>query len=108
MMYFLYTLETFFLPEILTTLTIPINMKGISHVYNSRFKKMPNPTNIRVCICTQYKMLIKEFLKISMWAYNLMVNNIVRSNYIFVENNKIEILFSNYTFGLTFQSPSSK
>ena len=37
-----------------------------------------------------------------------MVNNIVRSKYIFVENNKIEILFSNYIFGLTFQSPSSK
>ena len=43
-----------------------------------------------------------------MWAYNLMVNNIVRGKYIFVENNKIEKLFSNYTFGLTFQSPSSK
>ena len=38
----------------------------------------------------------------------LMVNNIVRSKYIFVENNKIKILFSNYIFGLTFQSPSSK
>ena len=37
-----------------------------------------------------------------------MVNNIVRSKYIFVKNNKIEILFSNYIFGLTFQSPSSK
>ena len=49
-----------------------------------------------------------NILKISMWAYNLMVNNIVRSKYIFVENNKIEILFSNYIFGLTFQSPSSK
>ena len=32
-----------------------------------------------------------------MWAYNLMVNNIVRSKYIFVEN-KIETLFSNYIF----------
>ena len=39
-----------------------------------------------------------------MWAYNLMVNNIVRSKYIFVENNKIEILFSSHIFGLTFQS----
>ena len=38
----------------------------------------------------------------------LMVNNIVRSKYIFVENNKIKTLFSNYIFGLTFQSPSSK
>ena len=28
--------------------------------------------------------------KISMWAYNLIVNNIVRSKHIFVENNKIE------------------
>ena len=37
-----------------------------------------------------------------------MVNKIVRSKYIFVENNKIEILFSNYIFGFTFQSPSSK
>ena len=37
-----------------------------------------------------------------------MVNNIIKSNYIFVENNKIEILFFNYIFGLTFQSPSSK
>ena len=35
-----------------------------------------------------------------------MINNIERSNYIFVENNKIEILFSNYIFALTFQSPS--
>ena len=43
-----------------------------------------------------------------MWAYNLMVNNIVISKYIFVENNKNEILFSHYIFGLTFQSSSSK
>ena len=43
-----------------------------------------------------------------MWAYNLMVNNIVRSKWIFVENDKIEILFFNYIFGLTFQKPSSK
>ena len=43
-----------------------------------------------------------------MWAYNLIVNNIVRSKYIFVENNKIEILFSNYIFGLTFQYASCK
>ena len=28
-----------------------------------------------------------------MWAYNLMVNNIVRSKYIFVGNNKIEYYF---------------
>ena len=48
------------------------------------------------------------FKKISMWAYKLMVNNIVRSKYIFVENNKIEKLFSKYIFGLTFQSSSSK
>ena len=41
--------------------------------------------------------------KISMWAYYLMVNKIVRSKYIFVENDKIEILFSNYIFGLTFE-----
>ena len=38
----------------------------------------------------------------------LMVNNIVRSKYIFVENNKITILFSDYILGLTFKSPSSK
>ena len=38
-----------------------------------------------------------------MWAYYLMVNKIVRSKYIFVENDKIEILFSNYIFGLTFE-----
>ena len=38
----------------------------------------------------------------------LMVNNIVRSKYIFVENNKINILFPDYILGLTFQSPSSK
>ena len=37
-----------------------------------------------------------------------MVNNIVRSKYIFVENNKIEIVFSNNIFGVTFQSPSLK
>ena len=43
-----------------------------------------------------------------MWAYNLMVNNVVRSKYIFVEKNKIEMLFSNYIFGLIFQSPSLK
>ena len=53
-------------------------------------------------------MLPRNYFKISMWAYNLMVNNIVRSKYIFVENNKIEILFSNYIFALTFQSPPSK
>ena len=47
-------------------------------------------------------------LKISMLTYSLMVNNINRSKYIFVENNKYEMLFSNYIFGLTFQSPSSK
>ena len=40
-------------------------------------------------------------------SYTVMVNNIVRSKYIFVENNKIEILFSNYIFGLTFQGPYS-
>ena len=53
-------------------------------------------------------MIIKiiTFLKISMRAYNLMVNNIVRNKYIFVENNKIETSFSNYIFGLTFQSPN--
>ena len=53
-------------------------------------------------------MIIKiiTFLKISMWAYNLMVNNIIRNKCIFVENNKIEISFSNYIFGLTFQSPN--
>ena len=43
-----------------------------------------------------------------MWASNVMVNNIVRSKYIFVGDNEIEILFSNYTFALTFQSPFSK
>ena len=43
-----------------------------------------------------------------MWAHNLMVSSIVRSKYIFVENNKIEILFLNYIFGFNFQSPSSK
>ena len=42
-----------------------------------------------------------------MWVYNLMVDNIVRSKYIFVEKNKFET-FSNYIFGLTFQSSSSK
>ena len=43
-----------------------------------------------------------------MWAYNLMVNSIVRSKYIFVESNKIEIMFLNYIFGFTFQSPFPK
>ena len=33
-----------------------------------------------------------------------MVNNIVRSKYVFVKNNKIQILFSNYILGLTFKS----
>ena len=42
-----------------------------------------------------------------MRAYSLMVNNVVRSKYIFVENNKIEILFSHHLFGLTLQSPQS-
>ena len=47
--------------------------------------------------------------KLLMWKLNIaLVNNIVRSKYILVENNKIEILFSNYIFGLTFQSSSSK
>ena len=35
------------------------------------------------------------FKKISMWAYKLMVNNIVRSKYIFVENNKLKNYFLN-------------
>ena len=35
-------------------------------------------------------------------------NNIVISKYIFMENDKIEIIFSNYIFRLTFQGPSSK
>ena len=43
-----------------------------------------------------------------MWAYNLVVNNIVRSKYIFVENNKIEILFSNYIFSVIFHLPGNK
>ena len=33
-------------------------------------------------------------LKISKWAYNLMVNTIVRSKYIFVENNISILLLS--------------
>ena len=61
-------------------------------------------------ILTKSKFDVKyvSVLKISMCAYKLMVNNIVRSKSVFVKNNKIEILFSNYIFGLTFQSPSSK
>ena len=35
-----------------------------------------------------------------------MVNNIVWGKYIFVEDNEIEILLSNYIFGLTFESKS--
>ena len=42
-------------------------------------------------------------LKISLWAYNLIVNTFIRSKHIFLENNKIETLFSNYIFGVTFQ-----
>ena len=38
-----------------------------------------------------------------MRAYNLMRNNIVRNKYIFVQNDKIEMSFSNYIFRLTFQ-----
>ena len=35
---FIYSLEqTFFLPEVLTILAIPTSVKGISHVYHSRF-----------------------------------------------------------------------
>ena len=52
--------------------------------------------------CPSFRLKLKNFvvlhffiLKISMWAYNSMVNNIVGSKYIFVENNKIETLFSN-------------
>ena len=43
---------------------------------------------------------------ISIWTYDSMINNIVRSKYIFVEKNKIQILFFNYIFGLTFHSAS--
>ena len=39
---------------------------------------------------------------------HLRINNIVRSKCIFVESNKIQILFADYIFGLTFQSPSSR
>ena len=35
-------------------------------------------------------------------------NNIARSKYIFIKNDKMEIIFSNYMFRLTFQGPSSK
>ena len=47
-------------------------------------------------------------LKIYFKIFSTIVNNNVRSNYIFVENNKIEMLFSNYMLGLTFQSLFSK
>ena len=45
-----------------------------------------------------------------MSAYILMASNIIRSKHIFVGNEKkeIEILFSNYIFVLTLQSPSLK
>ena len=43
-----------------------------------------------------------------MWVYNLVVNNIVRNKYIFVENNDIGTLFCNYIFGLTFQDGNWK
>ena len=36
------------------------------------------------------------------------INKMFISKYIFVENNKIETSLSNYIFGLTFQSLSSK
>ena len=39
---------------------------------------------------------------ISMWAYNLVVKNIVRSKYIFVENNKVEILLLYYIIYINF------
>ena len=35
-----------------------------------------------------------------------MVSNIVRGKHIFVEDNEIAILLSNYIFGLTFESKS--
>ena len=60
-----------------------------------------------VCMLKEKKYILL-ILKILMWAHNLMVNSIVRSKYIFVENNKIEILFLNYIFAFNFQSPSSK
>ena len=37
-----------------------------------------------------------------------MVNNIVRSKYIFMKNSKIEILVSNYKFGLQVHLQSEK
>ena len=43
-----------------------------------------------------------------MWAYDLKVNNIVRSKYIFVEDNKIEISLSNYIFRLTLKMDFGK
>ena len=36
-------------------------------------------------------------------SYNLIIHSVIRSKYIFVENDKIEILFCNYIFQLTFQ-----
>ena len=49
--------------------------------------------------------LLLDYSNYFFLSIKLLVNNIVRSKYIFKKNNKIKI-FSNYIFGLTFQSPS--
>ena len=68
-------------------------------MHNVHFGTLCNKGLIISCQC-----FLLTILKISMWVYNLMVNNIVRSKYVFVKNNKIQILFSNYILGLTFKS----
>ena len=52
-------------------------------------------TNMQRCIvCTNIYLYVKKIFFISF--------KIILNKYIFVENNTIEILFSNYIFGLTF------
>ena len=48
--------------------------------------------NFLVILIISYPYFFSIILKISMWAYNLMVNNIIKSKYIFVENKKIYFL----------------
>ena len=61
------------------TITEQIKSSGTVHEYKSM--KIFNLTKI---------LLLLLILKIEVWTYNLMVSNIFRDKYIFLEKNRIE------------------
>ena len=66
--------------------------------------KTSSNSNVKV-VSKTISLWILLMLSIKSFIDMLLVNNIIRSKYIVVENNKIEISFSNCISGITFQSP---